>query len=320
MNRFWTAIAAALVTFATPAAAQTYPSKPIRLVAPFPPGGSIDVVGRLLAAKLSESVGQQIVVDNRSGASGILGTEAVMNAAPDGYTILINTIPFVTNQFLMPRVPYDPLRDFAQISLVASSPAFVTVHPSVPVHSIKELIALAKSKPGQLNYSSAGVGTNPHIAGELFNLLAGVDIVAVQYKGGGPADTAVLAGEVAATFGNVSQQTAYVKGGRLRALAVTSTKRLAAMPDLPTVAEAGVPGYEFETWFVVCAPKGTPRPIVDTLNSHIRKVMTPPDQVKAYEERGVTVIASSPEEAVKHLESEQKKWGRVIKERGIKAE
>jgi len=248
------------------------------------------------------------------------GTEAVMNAPPDGYTLLINTIPFVTNQFLMPRVPYDPLRDFASISLVASSPAFVTVHPSVPAHSIKELIALAKSKPGQLNYSSAGVGTNPHIAGELFNLLAGVDIVAVQYKGGGPADTAVLAGEVTATFGNVSQQTAYVKGGRLRALAVTSAKRIAAMPDLPTVAEAGVPGYEFETWFVVAAPKGTPRSIVDTLNSHIRKVMTPPDQVKLFEDRGVTVIASSPEEAVKHLESEQRKWGRVIKERGIKAE
>jgi tripartite-type tricarboxylate transporter receptor subunit TctC len=312
------ALAASLV--AVPAIAQSYPSKPIRLVAPFPPGGSIDVVGRLLAAKLSESLGQQIVVDNRSGASGILGTEAVMNAPADGYTILINTIPFVTNQFLMPRVPYDPLRDFAQISLVASSPAFVTVHPSVPVHSIMELIALAKAKPGQLNYSSAGVGTNPHIAGELFNLLAGTDIVAVQYKGGGPADTAVLAGEVTATFGNVSQQTAYVKAGRMRALAVTSAKRLAAMPDLPTVAEAGVPGYEFETWFVVCAPKGTPRPIVDTLNSHIRKVLSPPDQVKAYAERGVTVIASSPEEAVAHLEREQKKWGRVIRERGIKAE
>jgi len=324
MNRFWTAIAVAAVITAAiaaaPAAAQTYPSKPIRLVAPFPPGGSIDDVGRLLAAKLSESLGQQIVVDNRSGASGILGTEAVMNAPADGYTLLINTIPFVTNQFLMPRVPYDPLRDFALISLVASSPAFVTVHPAVPAHSIKELIALAKSKPGQLNYSSAGVGTNPHIAGELFNLLAGVDIVAVQYKGGGPADTAVLAGEVTATFGNVSQQTAYVKGGRMRALAVTSAKRLAAMPDLPTVAEAGVPGYEFETWFVLAAPKGTPRPVVDTLNSHIRKVMTPPDQVKLYEDRGVTVIASSPEDAVKHLESEQKKWGRVIKERGIKAE
>ena len=170
------------------------------------------------------------------------------------------------------------------------------------------------------NYSAAGVGTNPHIAGELFNLLAGVDIVAVQFKGGGPADLAVMSGEVGVTFGNVSQQIGYVKGGRMRALAVTSAQRNPAMPELPTVAEAGVPGYEFDTWFVVVAPKGTPRPVVDTLNAHIRKVLTAPDQVKGYLERGLTVIASSPEEAAAHLESEQKKWGRVIKERGIKAE
>src|SRR2546425_1471284 len=251
MNKLWSALAAGLTLAAAvaafPALAQSYPSRPIRLVAPFPPGGSIDVVGRLLAAKLSDSLGQQIVVDNRSGASGIIGTEVVMNSPPDGYTLLINTIPFVTNQFLMPRVPYDALRDFVQISLVASAPSFVTVHPSVPVRSIQELIALAKSKPGQLNYSSAGVGTNPHIAGELFNLLAGVDIVAVQYKGGGPADTAIIAGEVAVTFGNVSQQTAHVKSGPLPALAGPSAERLAPLPQLPTVAEAGVPGYEFQT-------------------------------------------------------------------------
>src|SRR5258706_11526794 len=192
------AIAAGLVVAATaaatvaalPAAAQSYPSKAIRLVSPFPPGGSVDVVGRLLAAKLSETLGQQMVVENRSGASGVIGTEVVMNSPPDGYTLLINTIPFVSNQFLLPRAPYDPLRDFVPVSLVASSPSFVTVHPSVPARSIQELIALAKAKPGQLHYSAAGVGTNPHIAGELFNLLAGTDIVAVQYKAGGPADTA----------------------------------------------------------------------------------------------------------------------------------
>jgi tripartite-type tricarboxylate transporter receptor subunit TctC len=304
------------------AGAQSYPSKAIRLVSPFPPGGSVDVVGRLLAAKLSETLGQQMVVDNRSGASGVIGTEVVMNSPPDGYTLLINTIPFVSNQFLLPRAPYDPLRDFVAISLVASSPSFVTVHPSLPVRSIKELIALAKAKPGQLHYSAAGVGTNPHIAGELFNLLAGVEIVAVQYKGGGPADTAVIAGEVGVTFGNVSQQIGFVKGGRLRALAVTSAKRNSAMPELPTVAEAApegpLQGYEFDTWFVVAAPRGTPRPIVETLNSHIRKVLTAPDQVKLYEDRGLTVIASTPEEAAAHLESEQRKWGRVIKQRGIK--
>ena len=312
------ALAAAMV--ALPALAQNYPSKAIRLVSPFPPGGSVDVVGRLLAAKLSETMGQQMVVDNRSGASGLIGTEVVMNSPPDGYTLLINTIPFVTNQFLMPRAPYDPLRDFVAISVVASSPSFVTVHPSLPVRSIQELIALAKAKSGQLYYSAAGVGTNPHIAGELFNLLADVNIVAVQFKGGGPADMAVIAGDVGITFGNISQEIGYVKAGRMRALAVTSAKRNPAMPELPTVAEAGVPGYEFETWFVVAAPKGTSRAIVDTLNSHIRKVLTGPGQVKFYEERGLTVIASTPKEAAAHLEGEQKKWGRVIKERGIKAE
>jgi tripartite-type tricarboxylate transporter receptor subunit TctC len=297
-----------------------YPTKPIRLVSPFPPGGSVDVVGRLTAAKLSESLGQQVVVDNRSGASGVIGTEVVMSSPPDGYTLLINTIPFVSNQFLLARAPYDPLRDFVAVSHVASSPSFVTVHPSLPVQSIKELIALARSKPGQLHYSAAGVGTNPHIAGELFNLLAQVEIVAVQYKGGGPADTAIIAGEVGVTFGNVSQQIGYVKGGRLRALAVTSAKRNSAMPELPTVAEAGVPGYEFDTWFVVAAPKGTPRAVVDTLNSHIRKGLTTADQVKSWEERGLTVVASTPEAAAAHLASEQEKWRRVIKERGIKAE
>jgi len=312
------ALAAAMV--ALPALAQNYPSKAIRLVSPFPPGGSVDVVGRLLAAKLSETMGQQMVVDNRSGASGLIGTEVVMNSPPDGYTLLINTIPFVTNQFLMPRAPYDPLRDFVSISVVASSPSFVTVHPSLPVRSIQELIALAKAKSGQLYYSAAGVGTNPHIAGELFNLLADVNIVAVQFKGGGPADMAVIAGEVGVTFGNISQEIGYVKAGRMRALAVTSAKRNPAMPELPTVAEAGVPGYEFETWFVVAAPKGTSRAIVDTLNSRIRKVLTGPGQVKFYEERGLTVIASTPREAAAHLEKEQKKWARVIKERGIRAE
>src|SRR5689334_5403663 len=324
MKRSWSLIAAGLalaaVTVALPALGQSYPSKAIRLVSPFPPGGSVDVVGRLLAAKLSESLGQQMVVENRSGASGVIGTEMVMNSPPDGYTLLINTIPFVSNQFLMPRAPYDPLRDFVAISLVASAPSFVTVNPSLPVRSIKELIALAKAKPGQLNYSAAGVGTNPHIAGELFNLLAGVDIVAVQFKGGGPADTALIAGDVGVTFGNVSQEIGHVKSGRMRALAVTSAKRIAAMPELPTVAESGVPGYEFDTWFVVAAPKGTPRPVVDTLNSHIRKVLTTAEQVKFYEDRGLTVIASTPEEAAAYLESEQKKWARVIKERGIKAE
>jgi tripartite-type tricarboxylate transporter receptor subunit TctC len=277
-------------------------------------------VGRLVAARLSENLGQQVIVDNRSGASGVIGTELVMNAPPDGYTLLINTIPFVSNQFMMPRVPYDPIRDFACVSQVASSPSLVTVHPSLPVKSVKELIALAKAKPGQLNYSAAGVGTNPHIAGELFNLLAGINLVAVQFKGGGPADLAVIGGEVGITFGNVSQQIGYVNAGRLRALAVTSLKRTPVLPEVPTVIEAGVPGYEFVTWFVIAAPKAVPRPVVGTLNEQLKKVLTAPDQVRLYRDRGLDIVAGSPEECAAHLEIEQKKWGRVIKERGIKAE
>jgi tripartite-type tricarboxylate transporter receptor subunit TctC len=259
-------------------------------------------------------------VDNRSGASGIIGTELVAKAPPDGYTLLINTLPLVTNQFLMARVAYDPVRDFEAISMVTSSPSLVTVHPSLPVRSIKELIALARSKPGQLNYSAAGVGTNPHIAGELFNLLAGVNIVAVQFKGGGPADVAAISGEVAGTFGNISQAIGHVKSGRLRALAVTSTTRSSAMPQLPTVAEAGVPGYEFLTWHGILAPKGTPKPIVNLLGEQLKKVLTAPGEAKLWQDRGLDVIASSPEEFAVRLASEQKKWGDVIRKRGMKAE
>jgi len=289
-------------------------------VSPFPPGGSVDVVGRILAAKLTENLGQQVIVDNRSGASGIIGTELVAKAPPDGYTLLINTLPLVTNEFLMPRMPYDPIRDFEPISMVTSSPSLVTVHPSVPARSVKELIALAKSKPGQLNYSAAGVGTNPHIAGELFNLLAGVNIVAVQFKGGGPADIAALSGEVAATFGNISQEVEYVKSGRLRALAVTSTTRNSALPELPTVIEAGLPGYEFLTWHGILAPKGTPAPIVKLLNEQLKKILTGPGEAKLWQDRGLDVIASSPEDFAARLVNERKKWGDVIKKRGIKAE
>jgi len=300
--------------------AQAYPAKTIRLIAPFPPGGSVDVVGRMVATRLSETLGQQVVVDNRSGASGNIGTEFVMNAPPDGYTLLINTIPLVVNQYLLTRVPYDAVKDFAQVMLISSSPSILTVHPSVPARSVKELIALAKSKPGALNYSGAGIGTNPHIAGELFNLLSNVNIVAVQYKGGGPADLAVMGGEVALSFPNISQAINYVSSKRLRALGVTSLKRSTAMPELPTIAEAGVPGYEFITWHGILAPKATPRPVVMLLNERMKKILTTPSEVQFYRERGLDVIASTPEEFAAHLEAEQKKWGRVIRERGIKAE
>ena len=297
-----------------------YPSKPVRIIAPFPPGGSVDLVARLLGARLSESLGQQVVVDNRSGASGTIGTELAARAAPDGYTLLVNTLPLVTNMFLFSRVPYDALKDFAPISLLSSSPNVVAVHPSLPVRSVRELLQLAKSRPGELNYATAGPGTNPHIAGELFNYLGKVNIVAVHFKGGGPALIATMSGEVGIAFANVAETSVHVKNGRLRAIGVTGPKRSVTLPDVPTVAEAGLPGYEFVGWTAILAPRATPRPIIALLNERIVKIMRSPDQMQRFTERGFDVIASTPEELAAHLKSEVMRLGRVIKERGLKAD
>ena len=300
--------------------AQDYPSKPLRIIAPFPPGGSVDLVSRLVGAKLSESLGQQVIVDNRSGASGNIGTELVARAAPDGYTLLVNTTPFVVNTLLLSRVPYDVMNDFAPVAWLTSSPSLLTVHPSLPVRSVRELLALARSRPGELNYSSAGPGTNPHISGELFNYLGKVNLVAIHYKGGGPGLVAAASGEVGVTFTNIAETTAYVKANRLRAIGVSSLTRSKAMPDIPTVAESGLPGYEFVAWLGMLAPKGTPKPIVTLLNERVRKTMRMPDQAKRFDDLGLEVVASSPEEFSAHLVRELKKWGPVIKERGMRAE
>jgi tripartite-type tricarboxylate transporter receptor subunit TctC len=297
-----------------------FPAKPIRIISPFPAGGSVDLVARMIAAKLPEFIGQQVVVENRSGASGNIGTEAVARAAPDGYTLLINTIPFVANTFLYKKLPYDPLNDFIPLMQVSASPSLLAVHPSVPAHSVKALIALAKSRPGELNYGSAGPATNPHIAGELFNLLGKVNIQAVHFKGGGPAIIAAISGEVGVLFTNFAETSEFAKAGRLRALGVSGTKRMPTMPDVPTIAEAGLPGYEFTTWHGMWAPKNTPRPIVALLNDRLKKTLAAPDQQKRFRDRGLDVIASSPEEFAAHVQNEYRKWGRVIKERGMKAE
>jgi tripartite-type tricarboxylate transporter receptor subunit TctC len=290
------------------------------MVSPFPPGGSVDLVARLVAAKVTENLGQQMVVENRSGASGNIGTEIVARSAPDGYTLLINTIPFVANAFLYSKLPYDPLKDFAAVMLVSSSQTLLAVHPSLPARSVRELLALARAKPGELNYASAGPATNPHIAGELFNLLGKVNIVAVHFKGGGPGLIAAVSGEVPVAFTNFSETSALVKAGRLRALGVSGAKRVGAMPEIPTIAEAGLPGYEFSTWHGILAPAATPRGAIAVLNDRLKKAMAAPDQVKRFEDRGLDIIASTPEEFSAHLRSEYKKWGRVIKERGMKAE
>jgi len=312
---------AMLVALASATAAQDqYPSRPIRLILPFPPGGSLDTVARVIGPPLGTSLGQPIVIENRSGASGNIGTEQVARAKPDGYTLLINTIPFVANASLYEHMPYDPLRDFAPVSLLCASPAVLIVHPSLPARSVAELLALAKAKPGALNYSAAGAGTNPHVAGELFNMLGNVDIVAVQYKGGGPSLLAALGGEVGITFPNISEAIPHAKAGRVIVLGVTGSRRSAALPDVPTIAEAGLPGYEFVTWHGVLAPKGTPAAVVSLLNAKLKETLAAPEQARLLEQMGFEIVASTPEEFAAHLKRESEKWGKVIRERHIRVE
>lgn len=301
-------------------AAQTYLARPVRLIVPFPPGGSVDVVGRALTPKLSERLGQQVVIENRSGASGSIGTESVARAKPDGYTLLLNTIPFVANAYLYSQVPYDPFADFAPVAWLCSSPGTLVVHPSVPARSVRELLQLARAKPGVLNYSAAGAGTNPHLSGELFNFLGNVDIVAVQYKGGGPSLLAVLGGEIGISFPNISEAIPHAKTGRLVVLGVTGSKRSPALPEVPTIAEAGLPGYEFVTWHGVLAPKGTPPAIVSLLNAKLKETLTAPEQTRFFEQMGFEIVASTPEEFAAHLKRESEKWGKVIRERHIRVE
>lgn len=239
------------------AGAQSYPSKPLRMVMPFPPGGSLDVVARPLSQKMGELMGQQVVVDYRVGASGNIGMENAARAAADGYTMVINTLPLVVNPSMYKKLPYDVVKDFAPVSLLAAAPFVLVVHPSVPAKSVKELIALARSRPGKLNYASAGNGTNLHVAAELFKHLTHTDVVHIPYKGGGPALTAVLGGESDLSFLGVVPASPHVKAGRMRALGITSLKRSSVLKDVPTIAEAGVPGYEFASWYGVLVPAGT---------------------------------------------------------------
>ena len=314
------ALISLLIVVAPPTAAQSYPAKPIRIIAPFPPGGSVDTVARLLAVELAKPLGQQVVVDNRSGASGNIGSEVTKNAPPDGYTLMLNTLPFVTNQFLYSRMPYDALADFAPLSLISSSPSLLTVHPSLPPRSVRDLLALARAHPGKLNYASAGVATNPHIAGELFNYLGKVNLVAIQFKGGGPALVATMSGETEITFSNISETAPLVLSKRLRALGVTSLKRAPIVPDVPTIAEAGLPGYEFITWHAFVAPKATPPSVIAVLSDKIRTTLRAPEQVQRFADRGLDLVAGTPDELGAHLKSEVQKWGKVIKERGMRAE
>lgn len=311
----------ALAFTAAQAVAADYPVKPIRIVAPFPPGGSVDLVARLLSADVGKVLGQQIIIDNRSGATGMIGTEIAKNSPPDGYTLLINTLPFVTNQFAYAKTPYDPVNDFAPVSLLASVASVLVAHPALPVSSMKDLIALARAKPNAITYGTAGAGSNPHIAGELLNNLAKIKLLAVHYKGGGPATVATLSGETQLYFVNaIPEALPHLQAKRLKALGITDTRRNSSAPQIPTMAEAGLPGYEFVTWQILAAPKATPAPVIATLNEKIRSVLKASDAAKRWQDRGLDVIASTPEEAAAHLAREIKKWGAVFKEQGIRSE
>jgi tripartite-type tricarboxylate transporter receptor subunit TctC len=301
------------------AADAPYPVKPIRFIVGFTPGGTSDVVARLIAAKLGETWPQPLVVDNRPGAGGNLAIELVAKAAPDGYTILCASASFSIIPSLNRELSYNPIRDFAPITLATSAPYLLVLHPAVPAQSVKELIALAKAQPGKLNYASAGAGSTLHLAGELFKSLAGVDIVHVPYKGA-TGITDLIAGAVQLSFAGLPQTLPHVKAGRLKALAVTTLRRSTVVPELPTIAEAGVPGYEVDPWYGVTGPAGTPRAIIAQLNAAIGRALATPDIREKFMLQGLEPRASTPEEFSNLIRGEIAKWSKVVRDAGIRAD
>ena len=316
------ALGIALCAFgAGEAGAQNYPSKPVRFVSPYAPGGGTDIMARTLAQKLTESMGQQFVVENRAGGGGIVGIESVAKAAPDGYTILLGSKgPLTMNPALHSKLPYDTLRDLAPISLVGSVPAVLVVHPSLPVKTVKELIALAKARPGELTFSSSGTSGTGHLSGELFAAMAGVKLVHVPYRGTGPATVAVLSGEVTFGFGNLVALMPHVQNKLLRALAVTSSKRISSAAHLPTVAEAGLPGYEYVTWYGVLAPAATPKEIVNRLGAELAKVARQAEMRDRLSSEGGEAVGSSPEEFAAYLKTELAAAVKLVKIANLRAE
>ena len=303
------------------ASAEQYPTKVIRLVVPFAPGGGTDVLARIMAPRMSERLGQQVIVENRTGAGGNIGTEFVAKSAPDGYTLLLAYIgPIAVGPSLYPKLGFDPVKDFSAVSLMATIPLILVVHPSMPAKSVRELLNLAKARPGQLTYGSAGNGTAQQLAGELFKLLTGTKIVAVPYRGGAPASVGVLTGEVDLLFTGALGVFPHVKAGRLRALAVTTPKRLASVPELPTVAEAGVKGFEVVSWNGIVVPAGTQQAIVQKLNASILEVLRTPDVEQRLRSQGLEIVGSSPEEFETFIQDEIAKWAKVVRAAGIKAE
>jgi tripartite-type tricarboxylate transporter receptor subunit TctC len=304
------------------AAAQTgagYPSRPIRLILPASPGGPVDVIGRTMSAGLADALGQQIVIDNRAGAGGIIGAEIVANANPDGYTLMFShSGPLAIEAALHAKLSYSPVKDFAPVSLVAASPYVLIVTPNSPAKSVKELVALARSRPGKIHFASGGIGTGLHMSGELLNQAAGIKMVHVPYKGAGPGMTALMGGEVDTMFNGVSSALPHVKAGRLRALAISTARRSSLLPDLPTVAESGFK-YETSGWYGLVAPARTPRQVTARLQGQLVKALSTPEMKERLASQGIDGIASTPEELAQHLRVELDKWTAVVKAAGLKA-
>jgi len=303
----------------SPASAEDYPSRPIRLIIPFPPGGSNDVVGRIIANQLGRKLGQQVFVDNRAGAGGVVGTDLAAKTAPDGYTLLVISVAHAVDPWIY-KETFDPIKDFVPVGILATGTNVLSVNPKLPVHSVRELLDLAKEKPGYLNYASAGIGSFQNLSGELFKLMAGVDIVHDPYKGGGPAMLAVMGGQDQIMFSSIVQTVPNIQSGALRALATGGAKRSPILPDLQTIAEAGVPGYVAADWWGILAPAGTPQPIVDKLHGAIEEVLQSADTMKFLDQQGATPVHMSSAEFGQYIVAETAKWGPVVQKAGMKAE
>jgi tripartite-type tricarboxylate transporter receptor subunit TctC len=312
-----TIVAGLLPALAPAQAADDYPNRPVRLIVPFPPGGSNDVVGRLVAQQLSVKLGQQVFVDNRGGAGGTIGTEACAVSPPDGYTLCIISIAHAVNTALH-KLNYDPIKSFTPISILATGPNVLVVHPSLQVNSVKDLVALAKQKPGELNYASAGVGSFQNLGGELFKLMAGVNIVHVPYKGGGPAMQDVVSGHVKIMFSSLIQTTQLIKAGQLKPLGTGGAKRSPVLPDVPTIGES-VPGYVADNWWGIVTPAGLPKPIADKVYAAAQASLQAPELKAAFDREGAIVVSMTSAEFADYIKKEIDKWGRVINEGGIKA-
>ncbi len=308
------------LAFSGPLAAQSFPSQPIRLIAPFPPGGSVDIMARLIADPLAHQLNGKIVIENRSGASGNIGMELAARAKPDGYTIVLNTIPLATNQALFDKLSWDPVKDFAPIGMVATAPHVLVVPPKVKATSVADLVKLARASPGRMTYASAGVGTTFHLCGEMFKDSTGTFILHVPYRGGGPALLDTLGGQVDMSFPTLSAALPHVKAGNLRALAVTGTQRSSLLPDVPTLSEAGVRDFQFTQWLALLAPAATPKDIVGRLNAALKGTLNSKDVREKFSQQGFDAFITTPEEAGRFIAAEVERFGKLIKTRKITAE